>query len=247
VEPSVTEAFPALSVVVPLYNEGRRVRATALAILETLGEQGLIELILVDDGSTDDTGDQVRALAAADPRVRGLAYGGNRGKGYAVRTGLLASSGAEVLFTDADLSTPLSEAAKLRAALAAGADVAIGSRALDPSLLEVHQPAWRERLGRAANGLLRRVDPKLAGFADTQCGFKLLRGDAARALAARQTIERWGFDFELLHMAVKWGMVVREVPVRWAHSGSSSLKRLDYLRTLADLGRVLWNDARGRY
>lgn len=238
---------PRLSVIVPLYNEAGRVEATARAILAHFGADGLHELLLVDDGSTDGTGDVVKRLSGDDPRVRGAGYDVNRGKGFAVRTGLQLATGDEVLFTDCDLSTPLEEYEHLHAALAAGADVAIGSRALDPVLLEVHQPRYREVLGRAANGLLRRLDPHLDGFRDTQCGFKLFRGPVARFLATKQTIERWGFDFELLHVAVKHGHRVTEVPVRWSHSGTSSLKPTDYLRTLGELARVIWNDRRGRY
>ena len=235
-----------LTVIVPLYNEGGRVEATALAILEHFGS-GLHELLLVDDGSTDGTGEVVKRLSAVDPRVRGAGYDLNRGKGFAVRTGLQLATGDEVLFTDCDLSTPLEEYARLHQALLDGADVASGSRALDPALLTVHQPKYREVLGRAANRLLRRIDPHLGGFRDTQCGFKLFRAAPARFLSGQQTIERWGFDFELLHVAVKHGLRVAEVPVRWAHSGTSSLKPTDYLRTLGELVRVIWNDARGRY
>lgn len=238
---------PRLSVIVPLYNEAERVEATTRAILATFDAGALHELLLVDDGSTDGTGEVVRRLSGEDPRVRGAGYDVNRGKGFAVRTGLQLASGDEVLFTDCDLSTPLDEYARLHAALEAGADIAIGSRALDPTLLEVHQPRYREVLGRAANGLLRRLDPHLGGFRDTQCGFKLFRGDVARFLATKQTLSRWGFDFELLHVAVKHGHKVTEVPVRWAHSGTSSLKPADYLRTLVELARVIWNDRRGRY
>ena len=235
-----------LSVIVPLYNEAGRVEATARAILAHFGPD-LHELLLVDDGSTDGTGDALRRLSADDPRVRGVGYEQNRGKGYAVRTGLQLATGDEVLFTDCDLSTPLGEYARLHQALLQGADIAIGSRALDPALLTVHQPRYREVLGRAANGLLRRIDPHLGGFRDTQCGFKLFRAPVAHFLAARQTIERWGFDFELLHVAVKHGHRVAEVPVHWAHSGTSSLKPADYLRTLGELARVIVNDRRGRY
>lgn len=238
---------PRLTVIVPLYNEAPRVEATTLAILEHFGPLGLHELLLVDDGSSDGTGDVVKRLSGVDERVRGAGYDVNRGKGFAVRTGLQLATGDQVLFTDCDLSTPLDEYARLSAALEAGADVAIGSRALDTSVLEVHQPRYREVLGRAANGLLRRLDPHLGGFRDTQCGFKLFRGPVARFLATKQTIERWGFDFEVLHVAVKHGYRVTEVPVRWAHSGSSSLKPVDYLRTLGELARVIWNDRRGRY
>lgn len=235
-----------LTVIVPLYNEARRVEDTTRAILAHFGRD-LHELLLVDDGSTDGTGEIVKRLSGDDARVRGAGYDVNRGKGFAVRTGLQLATGDEVLFTDCDLSTPLGEYARLHQALVDGADVAIGSRALDPALLEVHQPKYREVLGRAANGLLRRIDPHLGGFRDTQCGFKLFRGDVARFLAGKQTIERWGFDFELLHVAVKHGHKVAEIPVHWAHSGTSSLKPADYLKTLGELARVIWNDRRGRY
>lgn len=240
-------AWPALTVIVPVFNEAVRIEENVATIRRELGPLGMRELILVDDGSTDDTSARLSALAAEDPSCRVVRYDENRGKGYAVRLGMQLSTCERVLFTDADLSTPLEELRRLSAVLEEGYDLVMGSRAMAESVLAVHQPRYRELLGRAANRLLRAVDPTLAPFSDTQCGFKLFKGDVARLLASRQTIERWGFDFELVHIAIKYGLRVAEVPVTWAHSGQSSLTPADYLRTFSELLKVMVNDARGLY
>ncbi len=241
---------PGLSLIVPLYNEAHCIEQNLRALerdLAALAEPSW-ELLLVDDGSSDDTLERVRAYAAGRAEVRVLHHGPNRGKGFTVRAGVLASLGAEVLFADADLSTPLAEIASLRAARhASGAEVAIGSRALARSRLLRRQPWAREALGRLGNGAIRALNPELRDLRDTQCGFKLFEGAAARRIFAAARVERWGFDFEVLSLARRMGYSVVEVPVAWTHDEHSKVRAGDYLRTLADLLRVRWRARRGGY
>jgi glycosyltransferase involved in cell wall biosynthesis len=240
-------AGPALSVIVPFCDEACRVEATTGAVLRELDAAGPLEVLLVDDGSRDGTGDVASRLARADPRVKALSWPANRGKGYALRQAIPLTRGDLVLYTDADLSTDLACYRDLRAAVARGADVAFGSRAAPGAEILVQPPALRELLGRTGNLILRIVDPRLRPFVDTQCGFKLARGDVLRAITPVLTVDRWGFDFELLHVAVARGYRVEEVAVRWSDARPSRVGRLDHVKTLGDLARVLWNEARGSY
>lgn len=238
------ERRPRLSVVIPAYNEESRLGATLDAIAAYLGERDFShELIVVDDGSTDGTAE----VAEPRPAVRLLRNEVNRGKGYSVRRGMQEARGELILFADADNSTPIEELAKLLAAVEQGADIAIGSRGLPESVLEVRQPAYREYMGRLFNLLVRALTG--LAFRDTQCGFKLLRRDAARELASRQTLDGWAFDVELLHLAVrKRGYTVTEVPVRWINSPRTTLNAAtDSLGMLREVLRVKWQDLRGRY
>ncbi|MBM4321810.1 MAG: glycosyltransferase, partial [Deltaproteobacteria bacterium] len=178
-------------------------------------------------------------LTRHDQRLRLLYHDPNRGKGYAVRRGMLAARGAEVLFLDADLSTPLSDLQLLRRAMAEhGADVAIGSRAVACSLLVQRQPWPREMLGRLGNLAVRLLTPSLRGINDTQCGFKLFRHEAAQRTFAAGRIDRWGFDFEILALAMAMGLKVVEVGVSWRHDPHSKVRPGDYLRTLGELLHV---------
>ncbi len=242
-------SVPALSVVVPLYQEahclGEHV-GQMVADLATLGDD--YELLLVDDGSLDDTLMVAQQAARRHPGVRVLRHSPNEGKGYTVRQGVLASLGAQVLLCDADLSTPISEVGRLReAALEAGAEVAIGSRALARSRLLQRQPWPREALGRLGNLVIRAVSPSLRDLRDTQCGFKLFSGPLARRVFAATRVRRWGFDFEVLTIAVGMGATVVEVPVSWSHDAHSKVRASDYLRTLADLARVRTRELAGAY
>ncbi|MDY0063280.1 MAG: glycosyltransferase family 2 protein [Myxococcota bacterium] len=230
-----------LSVIVPLYNEAgcldRSVRQI-VAELEELGESSW-ELLLVDDGSRDDTRARAATLAAGDPRIRLLSHDPNQGKGATVRQGMLAGRGELLLFLDADLSTPLRDLRLLRLALdATPADIAIGSRALPSSRLQARQPPVREALGRLGNLAIRLLTPSLADLHDTQCGFKLFRRAAAQRVFAGSRIDRWGFDFEVLALARHLGYRVVEVGVSWRHDPHSKVRSGDYLRTLADLVRL---------
>ncbi|MFZ0214506.1 MAG: dolichyl-phosphate beta-glucosyltransferase [Candidatus Dormiibacterota bacterium] len=210
-----------LSIVVPCYNEQRRLLPALGALYSYLENAGLDhELILVDDGSTDATLALMRRAAARRHDVCVVAISPNRGKGRAVAEGVRVASGATVLVTDADLSTPIEELAKLEAALDAGADIAIGSRAA-PGAREVDQPLHRRVMGKTFNRLVRAL--LLPGFRDTQCGFKLFRGEVARSLFADLQTNGFAFDVEILWRAQEAGRRVAEVPVRWFNSDSSSV------------------------
>ena len=238
-----------VSIVIPAFNEERRLTATLTAVLTYLARKDwrFTEVVVVDDGSTDGTARLVREFSATHPAVRLVENPGNRGKGYSVRHGVLQARGGWILFSDADLSAPIEELDKLMAAaLEAGASVAIGSRALDRSLIEVHQSGFRETAGRAFN-LCMRV---LTGLRlhDTQCGFKLFEAGAARDVFGRQRLERFGFDVEVLFIARQLGYRILEVPVRWSHSEGTKVSMLrDSLNMFLDLLRIRWNGLRGRY
>ncbi len=238
-----------ISIVIPAYNEAQRLEATLDAVLAYLRLAAFrpFEVVVVDDGSTDDTVEVVERYRAAHPQVRLLCNPGNCGKGYAVRHGMLEAAGDWVLFSDADLSAPIEEIDKLLAAAArAQAAVVIGSRALDRSLIAVHQSPFRENAGRVFNLLVRLI----AGlpFWDTQCGFKLFERRAAREVFRRQRLERFGFDVEALYIARKLGWQAVEVAVRWSHAEGTKVRMLrDSLNMFLDLARIRWHDLRGRY
>lgn len=229
-----------LSVVVPVYDERDRLPST-LAALRAHLDTGPYrwELIVVDDGSADGGTAVVARAAARDPRVRLLRSPSNRGKGHAVRTGVAASRGALVLFTDADLATPLDELPRLHAALTDGAAAAIASRAgrgvesrAGPGR-EVRRHRLRLLLAWAAAAVIRAI--VLRGVADTQCGFKLFDGDRARAAFAAARVDGWGFDVEILCLFARRGWPVAEVPVRWTHRPGSKVRPAGYVRTLGDV------------
>ncbi|WP_326811054.1 glycosyltransferase family 2 protein [Streptomyces scopuliridis] len=230
-----------LSVVIPAYNEERRLRPTLDAIRAHLRADpdrwGTWELIVVDDGSTDGTAAVAAEAAAGEPRVRVVTGGGNHGKGHALRRGVLASNGRRVLLTDADLATPIDELDRLDKQLTAdGGGAAIGSRAHPDARIEVRQLALREWLGRLGNRLIRLV--AVDGIADTQCGFKLFDGERARAAFAGSRLDGWGIDVEILRFFRRSGWPVTEVPVRWAHQPGSKVRPLDYGRVLLELVRL---------
>lgn len=237
-----------LSIVIPAYNESARLAATLDRILAYIGGGGWssTEVLVVDDGSSDGTAGIAREYQ--ERGVRLLSNPGNRGKGYSVRHGMLEARGDWVLFTDADLSAPIEEMDKLFAAMAAspGTRIAIGSRALDRSLIGVHQSVFRENAGRIFNLAMRLI----AGlpFWDTQCGFKLFDGRAAREIFRRQRLDRFGFDVEVLFIARKLGYRTVEVPVRWSHAEGTKVSMVrDSVDMFADLLRVRMNWLRGRY
>jgi dolichyl-phosphate beta-glucosyltransferase len=203
-------------------------------------------VVVVDDGSRYTTAEVVRAFAARAPEVRLLQNAGNRGKGYSVRNGLLRSLGEVVMFTDADLSAPIEEAEDLFAAIAGGADIAIGSRWLERSRQTIRQPFYRRFFGRCFNGVTRAIMG--LPFADTQCGFKAFTRAAAQTVSQLQTIDRWGFDPEILFIALKRGYRIEEVPVSWAHDERTRISYLkDGMRMLQDIAIVRWNALLGRY
>ncbi|MBM4041721.1 MAG: glycosyltransferase family 2 protein [Planctomycetes bacterium] len=238
----------AFSIVVPAYNESADIEAALEAAEAFLGDSGLPgEVIVVDDGSTDDTAQLVARYAERHPVVRLLRNERNRGKGHSVRRGVLAARGQVVLFSDADESTPFTEAPKLLDALRpGGADVAIGSRALPESRLERPQPWLRRLMGWVFRGLVRLI--VLRGLRDTQCGFKAFRAEAAREVFRRQTLEGFAFDVEVLFIARKLGYHIAEVPVLWRDSHDSRVHPLrDPVRMFLDLVRIRLRALRGAY
>ncbi|MBI4342987.1 MAG: glycosyltransferase family 2 protein [Candidatus Omnitrophica bacterium] len=228
-----------VSVVIPAYNEAKRIGLTLDRIERFFsGQARPFEVIVVDDGSADETSAVVERFCARQPdRFRLLRQGRNAGKGACVRRGMLEATGQLRLFSDADLSTPIEELGKLMAALGEGCDIAIGSRGLPQSELVLRQPKYRELMGQGLNRLLRLM--RLTRFHDTQCGFKLFSREAAQAIFARQTIDRYGFDVEILWLAERMGFRIAEVPVRWIHDADSRVQPVqDGLRTLSDVLRL---------
>jgi dolichyl-phosphate beta-glucosyltransferase len=238
-----------ISIVIPAYNEEQRLGPTLTAILSFLSQRPsrFAEVLVVDDGSRDGTARIVEQFSAAHPQIRLLRNPGNRGKGYSVRHGVLESRGEWILFTDADLSAPIEELDNLFDAVRrTHADIAIGSRALERSLIQVHQSWFRETAGRMFNLFLRLLTG--LPFLDTQCGFKLYRRQAAQEIFRRQRLERFGFDAEVLYIARRLGFRCVEVPVRWSHSPGTKVSMLrDSLDMFLDLLRIRWNDLLGRY
>lgn len=239
-----------LSIVVPAYNEGVRLGKSLRTIVSYLGEYAPnSELIVVDDGSADNTAEIARTELANSQNVHTsvISYKSNLGKGRAVRLGLQASRGEIVLFTDTDLSTPITEAPKLVDPILRGeCDLAFGSRAIDRSLIGVHQSWRREQGGRVFN-LAVRLATGLP-FWDTQCGFKAFRMSACRPIIEGATIDRFGFDVELLYVAYRAGLKLKEIPVRWDHAEGSKVNLgSDSLKMLGEVGRIRQQARRGVY
>jgi glycosyltransferase involved in cell wall biosynthesis len=238
---------PTYSIVIPAYNEAQRIASSLDQVLQHAAEHNWnVEIIVVDDGSRDNTAAIVRDYAQRHGSVRLIQNPGNRGKGYSVRNGMLSASGSILLFSDADLSSPIAEASQLFAALAQGADIAIGSRWLKSELQSERQPLHRQLFGRVFNLLLRVVLG--LKFKDTQCGFKAFTSQAAQALFCRQKIEHWGFDPELLFLARKFGFSVREVPVRWSHDDRTKISYFrDGIRMAFEVLKIRWYGLTGQY
>jgi glycosyltransferase involved in cell wall biosynthesis len=239
-----------LSIIVPAYNESERLGRSLEAIMGYLHQHAPeSELIVVDDGSKDGTADSARQVLAQTKTLHTavISYQSNLGKGRAVRLGLLAAHGEVGLFTDADLSTPISETPKLIDPIVNGeADVTFGSRALDRSLIGVHQPWRREQGGRVFNLAVRLATGM--PFWDTQCGFKAFRMNVCRPLLEGATIDRFGFDVELLYLARKAGLRLREIPVRWDHNDGSKINMLsDSLKMISEVGIIRQQARRGVY
>ena len=236
-----------ISIVIPAYNESARLGPTLDRILDFVHRQAWhAEIIVVDDGSRDETAELVRTYARRNAIVQLLANPGNRGKGYSVRNGILHAKGEFILFTDADLSSPIEEAPKLFQALKDGADIAIGSRWVRSELQTQRQSVTRQILGRLFNGFLRFF--LRLKFNDTQCGFKALRQHSAKAIFPLQKIEGWGFDPEILFLAQKMGFTIAEVPVLWAHDDRTRIHPFaDGAKMITDMIRIRWYDLSRRY
>jgi glycosyltransferase involved in cell wall biosynthesis len=230
---------PSLSIVIPAYNESQRLPATLRRIVEWIraGNRDYTEVIVVDDGSTDGTAEVVQTFQRNFPCVRVLSNPGNRGKGYAVRHGMLEARSDWILYTDADLSTPIEDFQKLQqAATDQNAEIAIGSRALDRALVLVHQTPFREYSGRFFN-LVMRLTTGLP-FRDTQCGFKLYNSAAARQIFERQKLDGFSFDVEDLFIASKLGIKTVEVPVRWSNVEGTKVSLGGGLRSFGELLKI---------
>jgi len=247
------QARPRLSIVIPAYNEEARILGSleaAEAYLLRTGED--VEILVVDDGSRDGTAGAVESFAQKRPRdapvsIRLLRNGRNRGKGYSVKYGVLMSRGDLILISDADFSTPIDELRRLRPTVVdEGYAIAIGSRGLKESRVEIHQAAWREMMGRGFNALVRLLTG--LPFRDTQCGFKLVRRQEVLPLFRAARVERFAWDVGILYLARKAGRRVREVPVLWRNAAGTKVNALvDPLDMLKDIVRIVLRDRLGRY
>jgi glycosyltransferase involved in cell wall biosynthesis len=240
-------AQPKYSIVIPAYNERARIGSSLEQVLEHLREQKWnAEIVVVNDGSRDDTANYVSQFAAEHPQVRLIENPGNQGKGYAVRNGMLNARGQVLLFTDADLSSPITEATKLFDAMEKGADVAIGSRWLDPSLQFQRQSLKRQVMSRTFNLFTRAV--LTFPYHDTQCGFKAFTREAAKKIFPLQRITRWGFDAEIIYLAHHMKLRVAEVPVTWGHDEGSKIHPWrDGFYMGIDTLKIRWNSLTGGY
>ncbi len=232
-----------VSIIIPAFNEADRLPRTLEATAAHFASRGEpFEVLVVDDGSRDGTARAVEDFGEAHPTldIQCLGYGGNRGKGYAVRHGMLRATGDRRLFCDADLATPAEEYDVVLAAMArSGVPIGIGSRPLRQSSLLVHQPWYREMLGRGFNKAVRLL--AVPGIADTQCGFKVFTAEAAQDVFSRCRLDGFAFDSEALFIARRLGYPVAEVPIRWSHQEGSKVSMVrDGLRMLADLSRIRW-------
>ena len=237
-----------ISIIIPAYNEEKRLPAALGQVIAYLqgGDWAFAEILVVDDGSTDGTAGVAEKMRADYPNMRVLRNPGNRGKGYAVRHGMLECRGEWALFTDADLSAPIAELETLWQAMEReGAPVAVGSRALDRRLIGVHQSWFRENAGRVFNLSMRLITG--LPFRDTQCGFKLFETGAAREIFRRQLLDGFGFDVEVLFIGRRLGYREIEVPVRWNDVAGTKVSTWRGLAAFLDPVMVRWNQVRGRY
>ncbi len=234
-----------LSVVIPAYNEERRLPSSLLKLNDYMKRKGILgEIIVVDDGSTDNTADVAGKLGIRSLRI--IRNGVNRGKGYSVKAGILEARYPLVLFSDSDLATPIEELDNFLKLLELGYDIIIASRNLKNSDIVVKQPFYRQLMGK----LFPFLATLIAGvnFRDTQCGFKLFRTDAAKRMAAFQTFNRFSFDVELMFLAKKMGLKVKEAPVKWIDQRGSKVSPLkDGITMLLDLFRLRYNELAGKY
>jgi dolichyl-phosphate beta-glucosyltransferase len=239
-----------LSIIIPAYNEAARLGKTLRAVVDYLRENSpQAEVIVVDDGSSDQTAELAREAFrdSGGLRTSVISYKSNLGKGRAVRLGLLAARGEVALFSDADLSTPITETPKLVEPIVSGQyDVTFGSRALDRGLIGVHQSWRREQGGRVFNLVVRLATGM--PFWDTQCGFKAFRMSVCRPLIEAATIDRFGFDVELLYLAFRAGLNLKEIPVRWDHNEGSKITLFtDSFKMVNEVGLIRQQASRGVY
>ena len=237
-----------LTIVIPAYNEEKRLPKTISEILQYFAySRCQPEIIIINDGSTDRTADLVKKTTRLYPHLRLINLYENKGKGHAVRCGILNAKGQYILLCDADLSTPISEVDKLIHSLLAGDhDIVIGSRKLPESQIEVRQSWYREFLGDIFSIIVRVV--LVRGIKDTQCGFKCFTQRSAKRTFSKQRLYGFSFDVEVLYLARKYGFSIREVPVKWLNSPQTSVKLIrDSIKMFIDLFRIRYNDFTGKY
>ncbi len=243
----MTSDQPRLSVVLPMYNEEERISKSLHQLAAYFAKQDYsYEVVLVDDGSSDRSITVAQGILSEVPTLRVLQSDRNYGKGHAVRMGMLAAKGEVVLFSDADLSTPIDELDKFWPFLDEGYDVVIGSRKMKGAVLERHQPWLRERMGKVFTWLTNRLVTK--NLSDLTCGFKSFQRAAAQDIFSRQMLDDWSFDAEILFIAQKRGLRIKEVPVHWHDERGSKVKfPRDIIRSLRGLFRIRRNNMRGLY
>ena len=238
---------PRLSVVIPMYNEAHRLRHS-LPRLEAYFRQRpyTVEFVVVDDGSSDNTVEMARAVLGSGEDVHIIESKPNRGKGHAVKVGMLAARGQIALFTDADLSTPPDEIEKFWEWFDRGYDVVIGSRKMKGAHIERHQPLWRENMGKVFTWLTNRIATR--GISDITCGFKAFKHDTAQELFSRSIIADWSFDAEVLFIAQQHGKRIKEVPVHWHDERGTKVRILrDATRAMLGLLKIRLNGLKGVY
>jgi glycosyltransferase involved in cell wall biosynthesis len=242
-----TDLQPRLSVVIPMYNESHRIEGSLPRLVDYFNSRPYsVEYVVVDDGSSDNTVELARAILGTGPHVNIIEEKPNRGKGHAVKVGMLAAKGRIVLFTDADLSTPPEEIEKFWPWLDKGYDIVIGSRKMKGAVLERHQPLWRESMGKVFTWLTNRIATR--GISDITCGYKTFKHDTAQELFSRSVINDWSFDAEVLYIAQRHRKRIKEVPVRWHDERGTKVRIVrDAVRALAGLIKIRLNGMRGLY
>jgi len=236
-----------LSVIIPAYNEGKRLLSTLSKICAYLSTKDFpYEIIVVDDGSTDNTLQMVKNFASSNRHIVILINEQNSGKGYSVRKGMLSARGEYAFFTDADLSTPIEEIEKCLPYLINGYDVVIGSRSMPGSDILVHQPWYREKMGKIFNFMVNMV--LLKGIIDTQCGFKGFKREAVKSVFNRCKIDGFSFDVEALYLSRKYNFKIKEIPIRWENSPLSKVSPIKHsLQMFKDLIGIKIKDLKGDY
>ena len=236
-----------LSLIIPAYNEEKRILPTLEKVYSYLSKQDYsFEIIIVDDGSTDETVKIVKNFIKNKRMVNVLTNGENRGKGFTVKNGILSAKGNYIFFTDADLSTPIEELEKCIPHLTDNFDIVIGSRSLPESNIEIRQPFYREKMGKIFNLLVKMF--LLKGVIDTQCGFKGFKKDAVKNIFNRSVIDGFSFDVETIFLAQKYKFKIKEIPVRWRNSELSKVSPIKHsLQMFFDLMHIRFNNLKGNY
>lgn len=241
----MSECF--LSITIPAYNEEKRLVTTMNKICAYLSQGGFpYEIIVVDDGSTDNTLQMMKKFASANKHIVVLANDRNYGKGYSVRKGMLSARGEYIFFSDADLSTPIEEIEKCLPYLSGSYDVVVGSRSMSDSEITIRQPWYRERMGKIFNFMVNLVLMK--GIVDTQCGFKGFKKDVVKKVFSRCVIDGFSFDVEALYLSRKYNFKIKEIPIRWENSALSKVNPVRHsLQMFRDLFRIKIKDLKGCY